>query len=377
MIITCGQCQAKFKVAPEQIRESGSKVRCSNCQHVFTVFRPQENVAKDSPDEFLADSGDHFDERPDRESAKARRQKRRRLYSDLEDEPGKATFDDSLDEIFDDDDDGDRPSLRRGRRERGTDEDAAGLSERIDVADDDELPPPLEERDNKDLLGLDSDPVQSRETARREAKASSIRGATEKTSAGKTSKILLILAIVATALLVGLYYMSNRPEPLALSSAEPTVGQPAAPEEGGGAAAPAANPDPSGTLGITFSKNNQNHYFRENVHEGTILIITGMVRNSYQDRRSFIHLRGRLISADNSTLADRYAYAGNLVSEEELVSLPISEIFTRLSVRGGQNGQNMNVEPEREVPFMLVFDKLPDGMTEYRIDPMGSTPSQQ
>ncbi|MCL2029853.1 MAG: zinc-ribbon domain-containing protein, partial [Deltaproteobacteria bacterium] len=67
MIITCGQCQARFKVAPEQIKVTGSKVRCSNCGYVFTVYRPGE-----------AEGG----EGPPRESPQARRERRRRLYAD-------------------------------------------------------------------------------------------------------------------------------------------------------------------------------------------------------------------------------------------------------------------------------------------------------
>jgi predicted Zn finger-like uncharacterized protein len=39
MIITCENCQSKFAVDDERINETGSKVRCSNCKHVFKVSR--------------------------------------------------------------------------------------------------------------------------------------------------------------------------------------------------------------------------------------------------------------------------------------------------------------------------------------------------
>lgn len=39
MIITCENCQSKFAVDDERISETGSKVRCSNCKHVFKVSR--------------------------------------------------------------------------------------------------------------------------------------------------------------------------------------------------------------------------------------------------------------------------------------------------------------------------------------------------
>lgn len=127
--------------------------------------------------------------------------------------------------------------------------------------------------------------------------------------------------------------------------------------------------------GITFTRGNQNHYFRENKQAGNILIITGQVRNSFPDKRSFIRLRGHLLGADGKTLADRYIYAGNVISENDLQELPLREIYSRLSLKGGQDGRNMSIEPGAEIPFMIVFDKLPEGMSEYRIDPISSTPA--
>ncbi|MDR1873062.1 MAG: zinc-ribbon domain-containing protein, partial [Deltaproteobacteria bacterium] len=44
MIITCEECQTKFRVADELIKLTGTRVRCSNCQSVFTVFRPPQTL---------------------------------------------------------------------------------------------------------------------------------------------------------------------------------------------------------------------------------------------------------------------------------------------------------------------------------------------
>lgn len=133
--------------------------------------------------------------------------------------------------------------------------------------------------------------------------------------------------------------------------------------------------DSRGVEGITFTRDKQDHYFRTNDEVGDILVITGLVRNSYPERRSFIRLRGHLLTADGRTLADRYAYAGNVISEKDLRELPIREIHSRLSLRGGRDGQNVDIKPGREIPFMLVFDQLPKDMAEYRVDPVGSEPS--
>ena len=40
MIVQCENCETKFKVNPDRIKDEGSKVRCSSCKHVFKIYRP-------------------------------------------------------------------------------------------------------------------------------------------------------------------------------------------------------------------------------------------------------------------------------------------------------------------------------------------------
>lgn len=40
MLVTCENCKSRFNLDDNLVKESGSKVRCSNCQNIFTVFRP-------------------------------------------------------------------------------------------------------------------------------------------------------------------------------------------------------------------------------------------------------------------------------------------------------------------------------------------------
>ena len=37
MIVTCDKCQSRFNLDETLIKESGAKVQCSNCRHVFMV----------------------------------------------------------------------------------------------------------------------------------------------------------------------------------------------------------------------------------------------------------------------------------------------------------------------------------------------------
>jgi predicted Zn finger-like uncharacterized protein len=40
MVIACENCKSKFKLDDALIKDLGSKVRCSSCRHVFTVYKP-------------------------------------------------------------------------------------------------------------------------------------------------------------------------------------------------------------------------------------------------------------------------------------------------------------------------------------------------
>ena len=114
--------------------------------------------------------------------------------------------------------------------------------------------------------------------------------------------------------------------------------------------------------------------FLENRHIGLLLVLTGRVANKYAEPQGFIRLRGRILDKNGLTLAEQYAYAGNILSDDELRSLPVSEILSLLSTKEGRNGENLALAQGEELPFMLVFDRLPEGMDEYRVDAAGSLP---
>ena len=42
MIILCKSCQASYRIDPIILKPTGSKVRCSKCQEVFTLFPPEQ-----------------------------------------------------------------------------------------------------------------------------------------------------------------------------------------------------------------------------------------------------------------------------------------------------------------------------------------------
>ena len=456
MIITCGNCLSKFKVAPDLIKESGSKVRCSNCQYVFTVYRPGNTIAPEEAvlplqtqlplqtesqvpqsdpladflnditpkKERLADTpaqGDHddfsFSFEETTESPKA----------------GKKNKTDDFDlSIFDDDDDDlddfaldddPRPPLRRARRQSEDnflEEGMADKSQTNDFKGNEKNfePEKVKPQNFGKNLGLDENPAFEDDQLAPSAQFTSLnapqsgppqaegrreifseldgesasfddersfnedekKNVQEKKSNSSAHLIFLILAILATILAVGIFVMANLGDSntVALSEGEPnqpaTVDNAATPLLGAPPASDSWSDNVSKAIEkLEFPDHGQvRSFLRKNKNAGEILIFTGLVTNKYDKRVSFIRIKGRLEDAEGNISAEREAYAGNILSDDELVTLPINEIQTRLAIKGGQNGSNMNVDAGREVPFMLVFDKLPENLHTYtyHIEPM-------
>ena len=57
MIVACEQCRTNFNLDESLLQPTGSKVRCSKCQHVFTAFPPSPVPAPEpAPTPVAADS---------------------------------------------------------------------------------------------------------------------------------------------------------------------------------------------------------------------------------------------------------------------------------------------------------------------------------
>ena len=136
---------------------------------------------------------------------------------------------------------------------------------------------------------------------------------------------------------------------------------------------PQATDDPQGNKYI--SPENAKHFFRQNENEGQLLVITGLAKNHYPTARSFIRLKGLLHDAKGQVLAEKQVYCGNLLTEEELSTMSMEDIQKRLNARGGQDGENVNVQPGQSVRFMIVFNQIPIDLAEYTVEAYSSEPA--
>jgi hypothetical protein len=200
---------------------------------------------------------------------------------------------------------------------------------------------------------------------------------------GRRERIFLLAAAVIIAFLViGLLFMSIWREPgtTALQTPdEPTAqaGQPAKNSAGQGQTHSLDRPPVEERPLIDFVQDRESHHYRDNKTSGRVLIITGIVTNGYDHPRSFVRVKGSLKDSQEKVVAERQVYAGNYLTEDELINLPIPEILARLALKGGANNSNVNVAPQQSIPFMLVFDRLPEDLAAYVLEPVSSVPATQ
>jgi hypothetical protein len=128
---------------------------------------------------------------------------------------------------------------------------------------------------------------------------------------------------------------------------------------------------------LSFVYDRAPHRYMLRADGQTILVLSGRIRNDFDHSVSRVKLRGTLLNAEKIVLNERRAPAGNLISDYSLRTLPMPEIFSRLQPPDGANGVNLGIKPGAEVPFMLVFDKIPPDLFEYVIDPVGWEPARE
>lgn len=107
---------------------------------------------------------------------------------------------------------------------------------------------------------------------------------------------------------------------------------------------------------------------------GDLFVITGSVQNMYPETRNSISLVCKLFGRSGSVSQTELFYAGNMIPEAELLKMDAAMIKKRIQNRLGDKNVNAKVLPNQTVPFMVIFTRLGDNLTEFSVEPAGSMP---
>ena len=342
MIIECEKCHAKFNLDENLLKKSGSKVRCSSCKHVFTAFPPERELQiEEVPAEELKET---------EELAAEEIFKQEDLLSDLE-----KTFAQELEEeveiseeeeeieaiSFDELSQLDSGPIKRAEEERlDTDEamDRAAQVEQEITAQ--------EEAEREEEIEEVEEPVRPRPIVKKRRR-----------SRLWITILLIVLIIIGAGAALMVFKPGFLPESF------PLFKRPLSKEQA----------FDMGNKRLSFK--DLNGSFVNSKKAGKLFVVKGLVTNMYPDKRSFIRIRSNILDSKGKAVKSKIVYAGNPISDKELLSLSMEEVDNRLRDKFGKNKMNTNIPPNSSIPLMIVFGNLPQDLSEFEVEAISSSPA--
>jgi predicted Zn finger-like uncharacterized protein len=349
MIVECEKCHTKFRLDDSLLKKTGSKVRCSFCDHKFIVFPPkaseqgleepavpprQQSLKEQLESDFEKTLvGDDIVERGDKEALEE--------LSDIDQTlVGNASPEDEIEPIaFEDISQIDsgiireaspdvRKAMKRATKveEKIIAKEERGKEEEVPKAEEPGLPPLKVEKKKRPRTLL--------------------------------VVLILILLVVGGASAVVFFMPELLPESI------PFLQRPAKEQ-----------PLDMGNKRLSFS--NLEGSFFDSAAAGKLFVVTGSIRNNYPDKRSFIRIRSNILDSQGKVAKSKIVYAGNPISKDDLQTLSMKEIINRLMNRAGKNNINMNIPPHASVPIMIVFANLPEDVSEFTVEAISSSPARR
>jgi len=339
MIIECGQCKSKFELDEGMLKEEGSKVRCSICQNVFTAYPPSTLYDQEQPQD--QDIDEDLQETVTLDSPPV-----------LEEEPPVDSTMEEIEEEFD----------KAFHEAMGDDV--------IEAVSLDEIPEEEEEKSDIDEARNQVTKIEE-DVTKADAEEKVVMVAQEeaeeiKTVAPKKKKgrswlftIIIVIIIVILGGTAAVYFLAPGLIPDSLSFLKPQEKQDVT--------------DP-GVRRLSFKSVSGS--FVDSIKLGQLFVIKGMVSNDYPKSRSMILVKGTVLDDKGAVVQSKIAYAGNILPEAKLKDMPLETINEALKNRLGMGGVNRNIKPGASIPFMIVFNNLPDNLSEFTVEAVSSAPGQ-
>ena len=106
---------------------------------------------------------------------------------------------------------------------------------------------------------------------------------------------------------------------------------------------------------------------------GRLFVIRGEIKNEYDHPRSFVKVTAKLYQKGQKLAKSTTVYCGNVIPESDLNGMDIAAINKRMKNKYGIRRSNLKIKSGKIVPFMVVFDKLPNNLDEYTVEVASSS----
>jgi predicted Zn finger-like uncharacterized protein len=131
--------------------------------------------------------------------------------------------------------------------------------------------------------------------------------------------------------------------------------------------------DVAGNLKIAPMSRTISGKFVNHSKVGRLFIIHGKIKNEYDHPRSFVKITAKLYKKGQKLAKSTTVYCGNVISESDLKRMDIAAINKRMKNKYGIKRSNLKIKTGKMVPFMIVFDKLPNNLDEYTVEVASSS----
>lgn len=399
MLVQCPECTTKFNLDESKIGHDGSKVRCSRCKNVFTVFRPMTEDADAHSIPVAPPADNRFEEDSVGGDSAGASENRKGVFAAERD-----SFDDDLAAMFEDI----KPAPKQASPAKDFEDDLAAMLDekkpaaapkpspvddfeddlaamldkkkpaaapKPSPADDfeDDLTALLDEKKPKispkqsvdedmiaDLQGAFQQPLTSRLDEEAPSSGSTPAGKNKKSgSAGLVVGLVFLILACAAA---GIYFL--KPGLIGLGPKVP--------------GAPATSQEPVAREGAAqIALENVRQYFVPNEKEGQLFIIEGKAVNRFPEARELIRIKAALFDKLGNEVATQEFMCGNVVSLYQLQVSTRADIEAALTAKVGILTNNTNIQSGASVPFMAVFFQTPDTVEEFGLEVIHSSVPQQ
>lgn len=117
--------------------------------------------------------------------------------------------------------------------------------------------------------------------------------------------------------------------------------------------------------------------FHQNKEAGELFVVTGQAENQFKKPRASIHVRVTLYDKSGKAIMQKSAYCGNMLTNEQLSTLPLAKIEGAMSNQFGDSLSNLGVKPGQKIPFVVAIPNVPKDAADFGVDVAGSTVAAQ
>lgn len=339
MIIRCEKCQTAFNLDESLIKKEGSKVRCSLCKHVFLAY-PRQGASSISETRTRVEP-----RKPQETTDKASAPFFNKEATEIEkkDQKFEADLDSLYKDVFEQ-----APADLSGEK-TGLSENAYDSLEETAREEGQTASRPAADFPDLDTVDINGEAYIGEGAGVTQAKK-------RRSGVRFLTVFLFIILLLLSAAAAVIFF---RPEliPPSLSFLRP-------PEK--------SEPADPGTRLLVLKEVSGS--FTDSEKGGRLFVIRGIVHNRYPTPRSHIYIKGSILNDKGQVIKTVNAYAGNTFTEDEIKILPLEEIRRAMKNRNGMARRNFRVLPEATIPFMIVFEHLPEKMSEFTVEAVSSSP---